>query len=400
MKFCITGVTLSGNMGGAAMLYASIQNLRRRYPKSEFDLLSIYPREDKCSDQQYQFNIIDAGYKKLIMFYLPLSLLLWPIRKFSIVRGLLSRINYFKSLYEADAVVDLSGIAFVDGRGIKLLIYNLSVFLPAVILGKKTYKLSQALGPFETRINRIAAKFSLNKCAAVVGRGRLSYNNLQTLKMDVPIFRYPDVTFALEVSAEACKMARKILNQYRKSDLPVAIISPSEVLRRLCVNSKVNFLEAMQAVIDCLQSNGFETFILPHSFAEGGGKNNDVRFCRELYNKNPESSLILDSNNPIMLRALIGLGDVFIGCRFHSIVSAVSMGVPSLVVGWSHKYEEMLEFYNLSRWSLDFKLLDSKTVCAKLEDLIRCRDKVRNEIMTHSADVRRLAAENYNLINL
>lgn len=129
-RFVITGVTLSGNMGGAAMLSAALQQLRRRYPGALFQLLSIYPEADRAIDSNPDLEVIDARPLRLLAWYMPLTLLgglgEW------LRRLIAQRSPFFQAIAAADAVIDLSGIAFVDKRGLPLLWYNLSCALPGV----------------------------------------------------------------------------------------------------------------------------------------------------------------------------------------------------------------------------------------------------------------------------
>ncbi len=166
--FAITGVTLTGNMGGAAMLAAAIDGLSARSPGARFSLLSINPGADRAVAPD-NLEIIDASPARLILLYLPLAVLAWPVARLPIVRRCLSGVGYFRALIQASAVIDLCGIAFVDRRGLPLLAYNVGCCLPAIAVGTPVAKLAQAMGPFRTFTNRWAARFILDRCAVVVG---------------------------------------------------------------------------------------------------------------------------------------------------------------------------------------------------------------------------------------
>jgi hypothetical protein len=43
--------------------------------------------------------------------------------------------------------------------------------------------------------------------------------------------------------------------------------------------------------------------------------------------------------------SLVGRYDLFIASRFHTLVFALSQGVPALALGWSHKYDELLALF-------------------------------------------------------
>ena len=40
--------------------------------------------------------------------------------------------------------------------------------------------------------------------------------------------------------------------------------------------------------------------------------------------------------------------------RFHAMISALALGVPPVVIGWSHKYAEVLAEFGIERFAVDF----------------------------------------------
>ena len=100
------------------------------------------------------------------------------------------------------------------------------------------------------------------------------------------------------------------------------IISPSEVVRRLIEKSGKSFELELKLFLISLAKDNVDVVLLPHSFGIGDSKNNDVDMCKKLYLdlKNiPNIHLIDDVREPILLRAIIGEADIFIGCRFHGV---------------------------------------------------------------------------------
>ena len=81
--------------------------------------------------------------------------------------------------------------------------------------------------------------------------------------------------------------------------------------------------------------NGRNPFVLVH---ESGDKN----LADRLASVNPNIPVIHESN-PLYIKGIIGHSKFLIGSRFHSLVSGLSQGVPSLGTGWSHKYIELFD---------------------------------------------------------
>lgn len=42
--------------------------------------------------------------------------------------------------------------------------------------------------------------------------------------------------------------------------------------------------------------------------------------------------------------------EVMVASRYHSCVAALSAGVPTLVIGWHYKYDELLNLYGQDKW--------------------------------------------------
>lgn len=398
-RFVITGVTLTGNMGGSAMLYATLQQLRSRYPDSQFQLLSIYPEADRRCNVESDLRIVDAKPLQLLGWYMPLTLLAalghW-------IRNILShRIGFFKALDEADAVIDLSGISFVDGRGVALLWYNLSCALPGIVWGKPVFKLSQALGPFQTTLNRLIAKPLLEHCAVVVARGEQSYQFLNDLGLSKSI-ALPDVSFTLNVGADCRRRAKEILSSLSRNGKSWVIVSPSRVVANLCVKRGIDFLGEMRGFVEnLLQDEGINVLILPHSLGKGNSKNNDIDLCRDLYhclNGAERVYLYIPDEDPVLLRALIGQAAFFIGCRFHAVVAALSASVPTLILGWSHKYREMAKSFNADISCFDFSSLSSDALTEAFRKAWQIRHETHARLSANGEFVRSRAAQNYDLV--
>jgi polysaccharide pyruvyl transferase WcaK-like protein len=397
MRFAVTGVTVSGNMGGAAMLAAAVDEMSRRFPGASFSLLSISPARDRQRNRDRRVVVVDARPIPLLLLYLPLAVLAWPARGLAMVRRSLAAIPYFRSLLDADAVIDLSGIAFVDDRGLPLLAYNVACCLPALVMGRPVVKLAQALGPFRTQPNRLLARLVLSRCRVVIARGEESLGHLEDLGIEGAEC-LPDTSFAMSLTDTHVEAARRLLPA-RAEGKRLLVASPSEVVRRLCRKKGIDFEEEFCAFAHLRLEEGWELVLIPHSFGTGSSKNNDLDLCRRILNRLPGSHghMIEPVEDARILRAAIGLADAFVGCRFHSVVAALSMGVPALVVGWSHKYREMTEMLQPGAWSLDASEVSAQSLDNAFRRLEAQLEAQRGEIARRLPQVRERARRNFDL---
>lgn len=389
MKLIVTGVTRTGNLGGTAMLCAVEDVLDAEV--NDFALASILPQQDKAQQGPDNARIIAADYRVWLLLCAPLCLLLWPLRKVALIRKAMSKLPILKDFSMADAVVDLSGIAFVDGRGLGLLAYNAALPLPALFFDIPVYKLSQALGPFNTVINRSIARWILSRCQRIVARGKISLSHVHNLGL-TSAMHFPDVSFALNIEKKTYDKAKKIIDECVaiREKKPLVILSPSAVVARHCQNRNISLTEVIYTVIMALHSEDVTCAFLPHSTHTGIAKNDDEAIIREITEKLSEQGIkipVFDAQgDPRLARALIGQADVFIACRFHSLIAALSQAVPVTTIGWSHKYHEAAEPFGMADYAMDYQVITDEKLYSYVMELLHKRNALA-DTMRKAADI-------------
>ncbi|MCB1685446.1 MAG: polysaccharide pyruvyl transferase family protein [Pseudomonadales bacterium] len=394
MTFGIIGVTLTGNMGGQAMLEAALDELRKNAPEATFRLFSLDAAADRTINPHPDLEIVNASPAKLMItsFLVSLLILLVPILR--------TRLRSFRPLLldqvsTCDAMVDLAGIAFVDGRGWPLLIYNTAVCLPSFATGVPHYKLSQALGPFQQRLNRTVARYVLNHCARVIARGHLSAENLKTVGLQKPEI-LPDVSFALELNESDWQAARELLpSDFRE---PWVTVSPSRIVQTLSEAQGGHYLDALSEFVHGLRSTGVPVVIAPHSLATGRSKNNDLDCAAALagrFQADPEVIHVDAPPNARVLRALFGLSRCVVSSRFHACVAAVSTGVPVITLAWGHKYHDLLAPFGLEHFILDGAVATAADITDAWQRLLADEVAIRDRVAAVALDHRRRARLNF-----
>jgi polysaccharide pyruvyl transferase WcaK-like protein len=123
----------------------------------------------------------------------------------------------------------------------------------------------------------------------------------------------------------------------------------------------------MAELVDRLAEHGHRVVVLAHSAQDGRTANhmNDLPLCREIASRvaRQESLVLLDEDLlPTQLRAVIARADVLVTSRFHAMIAALAEHVPPVVVGWSHKYAEVLEPFELASTAISYEELTSVDV--------------------------------------
>jgi colanic acid/amylovoran biosynthesis protein len=395
----IIGSALSGNKGASAMLESSIQTLSARVPGIRFTLLSMYPTEDKAQNVYPNLEIISAKPRQLGININTLGLLyrvLPPLRP--LIR---SRSKAISALVSSQALLDQGGITFTDGRE-KFLLYNVASILPAIFVRTPVFKCAQAVGPFENPVNRWAAKRFLPKASTLVTRGAITHAYAEGLGL-TNLFAGADYAFSLELDGtEEAAAAQQFDLGFFDSGTVVGL-SPSVVVQKKVEARGGDYVAQMAAFVDHLTATGRKVLLVPHSARTGTDKthNNDLPLCSEIFARVAQkpSVLFLDRELPSqVLRYLIGRCDFFVASRFHAMVSSLAMSVPTLVIGWSHKYKEVLEMFDLDAWAFGHDKLELDYLVERFDELVSAKKAVAASLKKNLPAVKKKSLAQADLI--
>jgi polysaccharide pyruvyl transferase WcaK-like protein len=176
------------------------------------------------------------------------------------------------------------------------------------------------------------------------------------------------------------------------------------VVEKYCEKSGLDYKGIMCRFIDHLiQEKGYGVLIIANAARAGktGRKNNDLPVCQAVYDgvQNKERCRWYPEEfTPEAIREFIGLSQLMVASRFHAMIGALYKGVPVLLVGWSHKYKEVLDMFKLGRSAIDYKKLDYDDLVAAFSALEAEQDEIRTKIRTHLGAVQRCAYKNIEMI--
>lgn len=338
-QFGIVGASFTGNRGAEAMLTATIDAILERYPSAEIHVLSYFPAADLDWIRKHhrpKVYIHSATPIQLAASWFPHSLRykVLPFQKKRLYPEHLQGISHLLSL---DAVFDVFGVSFMDIR-VKFLPFNVLSVQPFLLHGVPVFKLSQALGPITKPLNRMASKWVLPRLALTVSRGRATSELLRDFGQDKFLWiEAPDTSFCLptESPPPAYPERRGV------------VVIPSSLMEL----KHKDYLQTIVEVIKKLREKGETVAILAHSYRTDTDKhrNNDLPLCRRLHAALGSPSEIeilgpgLDARG---IKQCVGQFRLALTSRFHGMIAALDTATPVLVLGWSHKYREVLETFS------------------------------------------------------
>lgn len=399
-RFSLIAATVWGNRGAEAMLETSIGRIRDRHPDACFTVFSYYPEKDRVLIRDASVVVRSSTPAYLVLVLFPLSLLAAPFaRVFGRVPGFFPRA--IRELGESVALVDLAGVSFIDGRE-KFLPFNILTILPAMLLGTPVFKLAQAMGPFKNPLNRMASGF-LRRCALVVPRGEVTLEHMS--QIDFPQERMhpaPDVAFLFESQdslsdegfGEAAELATRA-QAMRANGREVIGICPSAVLAGKAQAEGWDYVGFMAELVTGLISRGHCVLLFPNATRAGSEKyrNNDlpvILAIAERAGASRDDLLAVHGDvNAAALRVVLEACSCAAVSRFHAMVGTLSIGVPVAVVGWSHKYLEVMKQFGLEEFVFDYSAHDPEALQAVVERLLAEREQRSAQILERLPEVRK-----------
>ena len=380
-KVTIIGSALSGNKGAAAMLESAMQTLGERLGDVDVTLLSMYPAEDAAQNHYPNLTIVPATPKQLgvtINLLALLYFLLPPLRPL-----LRRRSKAIAALAGSKVLLDQGGITFTDGRE-KFLLYNVASILPALFVRTPVFKCAQAIGPFTNPINRIASKIFLPRAHTIVTRGRITHEYAEGLGLK-NLVAGADYAFSLEMDGTERDAVAQVIDLSFLEGGEVVGVCPSVVMQKKVDAAGGDYAGIIAQFIASQQAAGRKVLLIPHSVRTGTEKthNNDLPLCRGIYASlaSTENVLFVDRElSSQQLRWLIGECDLFVASRFHAMVSSLAMAVPTVVIGWSHKYREVLEMFGAEQWAFGSDKLTPAYLDEQFEALAAQRAEVKAKL--------------------
>ncbi len=394
------GAAFSANKGAASMLQAVIDRLEEEVGPCRISILTTYPAEDRLG-LSAEVGVISARPLELLFPLLPLALLARVLRFLRLPPHWAGLTGASRALLEADVVLDLAGISFSDGRGLPILVYNILMDGIPLLMGCRVVKGSQALGPFRERLNRAAARRILGRVHTVCARGPRTAAYLRELGLK-NVVEAADLAFLMKVP-EACRQKARILTAPLGGQDYIALC-PSAVVRGYCRRLGIDYLGILGEVVQGLLRAGRSVVLFSHSSRPGRPESrmNDDPLCRELAERvgagAPHFLFLEGSYPPTVLRAVVEGASVLVSSRFHAMVSALASGTPPLVVGWSHKYEEVMSQLLNDELVIPYQRLSSQEVLQAVDTILEKGQELRRRLAESLPSVVASARRNFEVV--
>ena len=349
----------------------------------------------------------------LFLFQHLLFLLLYKISGSKALKLIKSEI--WREYVESDVIIVGHNGTFGAGWGgmFRTPVYLYYFYMPlfAKMLGKPIVLYGGSIPRFRRfrRIFERGAKFALNRIDLITLREDVSYRNLRDIGVkNDRVSVTPDLAFLLRpVSSEQAKeiMVREGIEESYRPLIGMTVTRNRTFMAFPDINPEKSYIKhnmIIAQVIDDLIAK-FDAFVVfvPHCI--GFGDELDDRIvAKDIFqivkNKN-RVKVITNEYAADELKGLIGQFDLFIGERIHSVVNAMSMCVPSIIIDrFTDERLGIIRMVGQENAIYYVENLNADTLLSKINDTWSKRDKIKKDLRSQIEIIQERAMLNGKLL--
>jgi len=349
----VTGLCFQGNKGGPAIALSLIDQLRQQ--RSDLNFVFAVPggaafAHEKEAAARYGVRVTEAVGLKNILPPFALAGSRWR-----------RVIAWVHAVRQADAVLDMTAISYVGppvGSMKMLLDTRFLCFVLTHLANRPFLAWTQSYGPFSTKLVAALARMDLKRLPLVFCRGTDCQAAVEKLLPGVRAISFPDVATALPFDHER---GRELVQGVFGHHGPRFVsLSPSAVIysKKPGEGAANGHVADMVALCRALRARDLDVLLVPHTLRVGYDNPRlcDLAVCRAIRDalKGEMPLQVLEEDlSPGDLKAAISCAHVHVGARYHSIVAALSAGVPAVSLSWHPKYRDLMREYGQDDFVFD-----------------------------------------------
>lgn len=384
MKILITN-SHSANRGDEAAQRSMIYSLKKYLPDTHFTVLSADPNS---IDLQEDVDVLDFFFMRHIFL---IQYIMWVIfRRMGVSTKMFLPKNHLKILHkfaEADLILSAPGGPYIGDLYTSHEIIHIYHICLAKLLGKTTVIYAPSMGPFKLKFRNIIRKFVLNKVDLITLREELSENYLKELNLNhPPIF----VTADSALQSDIIPNSKIIESMMLKEGLSLPVNENEHLIGITPTGVWWNYPNSSNPEHDQNEYNRLIAEIADYMIQKF---NATIVFFPQLYGSDHDTPLICDivslmrfkqhtrvlseQYNSDEQQMLISKMDFFVGNRYHSIIFASKMNVPSVCIAYEHKAVGFMKLIGLEKYVVDIKDANKKSLISKINEAWLERNNIK-----------------------
>ncbi len=405
-QFLILGANFI-NKGAEAMLKTIQLQIRQRNPKAEIYAIcsqqereiakrqGIHPITDQTPPLQKKIKTF-AGKVKNKLGQMAGNAPI-PYADFSPME----EITQLKNLKLA---VDVSGFAYGDKRGYQQPLETQKVIDYCKKLGAKYIFMPQAWGSFKEAQVKANCKKMIESGDAYFTRDEVSRKYVAEL-LGQPVDQIPllpDIAFHFPIpEIDGATLLKKHGFPENNQREKVCLSPNMRIYERMDGTGTDNaYVKTFIDIIYYLRDR-YEIVLIPNEIIPDPSAGRDDQFLCKLIMDSLDHqhhvTCISGYYSAEEIKSIIRECQFVIASRFHSLVFALSLGVPSMAISWSHKYRELFRLFALDEFVLEDKGILIGQITDTFEKLVQQREAVTEKI---NETLPRLKAANAHVFEL
>jgi len=398
----IVNVHSAKNAGDYALLKQTIFYLEKAFMDINITIMTNWPKESALSQLGKKIiaspwwivkvwdNKIKPRYQVLALFTGFLRLLLFRIDKWKCLSWLITKEwwNLFSIYKNTDLVVAVSGNQlFSSGRfGWPLLVVGFPIYM-ARFFKKKIIVFPQSVGPLTSKFDRNYVRFLYNNVDKLYIRDQESLDLICRLniKKSNPSFMH-DVAFTFppgNCNSTKKNFHKEIFNpSLKKLGMTVIASMPSYLDAE---NMQRYYLCIAKTIDSLINLHDFHVFLFCQVIGPTDDENDNfgIKQVLELlpFNEQDRVHIINQELYPSELKACYGYMDVFLASRLHSGIFSLSMGVPTLFIGYLYKTIGVLRAMELEKYYVDLENISIHDMTTQITNMWNEKEEIKYKIM-------------------
>ena len=273
-----------------------------------------------------------------------------------------------------------------------------------MLTGTPVVKLSQAMGPAKNLVTRLFARFLLKRSTRTFARGDYTEKGISTLIPQDRLGKAADIAFLYEDSyallPQWSDRASDVVRAIKADNKPAIALSVSSVVSGLLHKQGKDYCAIVSAAVEQMLAQGYRVVVFPNAGRENtdATHNNDlplVTALRKTIGEKPAIHYIEEPINTAGIRSLLRACDALVASRFHAMVAGLSLGIPTLVLGWSHKYQEIMSMFGTEEHYSDWSGLTPDNIVKATQSLLDDRESISQSLRANLDEVQQSSASQF-----
>ena len=235
--------------------------------------------------------------------------------------------------------------------------------------GNKIVLMPQSFGPFGRPELAEVSLRALENVDLIWARDSESFAYAKKLAPHLPVASLCDYTGALSEARETSYSENRI-----------CVVPNVKILEKYGDTAKGRYFDLISKICKLIsEENRCSIEILRHTATA------DNRIAAELAHVlAPLRAKLIQPLDCYDAKRFIANSRFLLSSRFHALVNGLTQGVPSLAIGWTHKYDGILEMYGQQKYSL---LPDAPRWDGIIEDFLNNETSIRAELGARQSSI-------------